>query len=311
VSTTAFAAGLAPERFLDPRVLARIDNLDLVARSVVEGFISGLHKAVFRGASPDFAEYRAYTPGDDVRRVDWRVYARSDRLYVKTFEAETNADVNLAIDVSASMGFASGEVSKLDYARMALAALTHLAGRQRDRVGLLAFRDAVVERIPPSARQRVALLHALARQQARDGGDLAVACERMAALPGRRGIWVVASDFYCEPRRAMAALDALRLRGHDVIALHILDPQEMDLGLSGPEVLQDMETGARMPVTPAGQARYRELMREHVDALHTGLRERGMDHACLLTDRPLDEMLWHYLSQRARLARLPRGGGRA
>lgn len=298
------APGPAPERFIDPRVLARIDNLDLIARGVVEGFISGMHRAVYRGVSPDFAEYRAYTPGDDVRRVDWRVYARTDRLYVKTFEAETNADVLLALDASASMGFASGEVSKLTYARMVLATLAHLASRQRDRVGFAAFDADIREHLPPSVRRRDALLHTLAGIEARGAGDLPAACERLASLPGRRGIAVLVSDFYCEPEHALGALDNLRLRGHDVIALHVLDPMECDLDLSAPDVLEDLETGVRIPVTPSGRARYGELVQAHVDALDRGCRERGMDYACLVTDRPLDEMLWHYLSQRARLSRV-------
>ncbi|MDX1513027.1 MAG: DUF58 domain-containing protein, partial [Gammaproteobacteria bacterium] len=126
-TATAAAGRTAPARFLDPDVLARIDNLDLIARVVVDGFISGLHKTVYLGVSTDFAEHRQYTPGDDVRRVDWRVFARTDRLYVKTFEAETNADVMIALDVSASMGYASGSISKLDYARFIAASLAHLA----------------------------------------------------------------------------------------------------------------------------------------------------------------------------------------
>jgi uncharacterized protein (DUF58 family) len=236
--------------------------------------------------------------------VDWRVYARSDRLYVKTFEAETNADVMLAVDVSASMGFASGEVSKLDYARFVLAALAHLASRQRDRVGLAAFDAGIRERLPPSVRRRDALLHALARLEASGTGDLGAACECLASLPGRRGIAVLVSDFYCEPAQVFTGLDALRLRGHDVIALHVLDPLERDLRLDAPEILEDLESGVRIPVTPSGRARYRALMDAHVQTLERGCRERGMDYACLVTDRPLDELLWHYLSQRSRLSRV-------
>ncbi len=295
---------VAPERFLDPRVLARIDNLQLVARVVVDGFISGMHKAVFRGSSPDFAEYRAYTPGDDIRRVDWRVFARTDRLYVKTFEAETNADVVFTLDVSASMGFASGEVSKLDYGRFVLATLAHLAGRQRDRVGYVAFADDVVDHLPASAKHRHTVLHALARSRAHGTGDLHAGLKRVADLLGRRGIVVVVSDFYAEPARALDALDQLRVRGHEVIAFHVLDREEKTFTLTAPEVLQDMESGRRMPVGPAGGARYQALIDAHIAALGKGCTERGIDYAPLVSDRPLDEMLWHYLSQRDRLARV-------
>ncbi len=295
---------IAPQRFLDPRVLARIDNLELVARVVVDGFINGMHKAVFRGSSPDFAEYRAYTPGDDIRRVDWRVFARSDRLYVKTLEAETNADVVFTLDVSASMGFASGAISKLDYGRFVLATLSHLAGRQRDRVGFMAFDDDVVDRLPASAKHRHTVLHTLARARALGAGDLYAGLKKVADLLGRRGIVVVVSDFYAEPSRALDALDRVRARGHEVIAFHVLDREEKALDLSAPEVLEDMETGQRLPVGPAGRSRYRALIEAHIETLTKGCVERGIDYTCLVTDLPLDEMLWHYLSQRDRMARV-------
>lgn len=297
-------ARIAPERFLDPRVLARIDNLELVARVVVDGFISGLHKAVFRGSSPDFAEYRAYTPGDDIRRVDWRVFARTDRLYVKTYEAETNADVMFMLDVSASMDFTSAHISKLDYARFVLATLAHLAARQRDRVGFMTIVNDVVDHLPASAKHRHSVLHALARSRAGGAGDLRAALAKAANLLGRRGIVVVVSDFYDEPARVLDALDELRARGHEVIAFHVLDREERTLELGRAEVLEDLESGQRMPVGPAGSARYRELMDAHIAALATGSVERAIDYTCLVTDQPLDEMLWHYLSQRDRLARV-------
>ena len=143
------AAGrLGAPRFLDPVVLARIGNLDLVSRGVVDGFVSGLHRALYLGVSTDFAEHRAYTPGDDVRRIDWRLFARSDRIHVKTFEAETNADLVLAVDASASMDYASGEVGKLDYARMLAASLAHLGARQRDRVGVASFASDLIDVVP-------------------------------------------------------------------------------------------------------------------------------------------------------------------
>ena len=166
------------------------------------------------------------------------------------------------------------------------------------------FGAEIRDRLPPSVRRRDTLLHALARVQARGPGDLRAACERLALLPGRRGIAVLVSDFYCEPEDAFAALDALRLRGHDVIAFHVLDPMERDLQIKDPVVLEDLETGQRMPVTPAARERYGELVDVHIETLRKGCRERDMDYACLVTDQPLDEMLWHYLFQRARLSRV-------
>lgn len=294
----------APASFIDPRVLARIDNLDLIARTVVDGFISGLHRTVHLGVSTDFAEHRSYTPGDDIRHLDWRVFARTDRLYVKTYEAETNADLVIALDVSASMGYASGEVSKLDYARFIAAALAHLAARQRDRAGLAAIDAGVVDYLAPSGRRRDTLVQTLARIRASGAGDLPRALARLGERLGRRGIAVVISDFYAAPEDAATALDALRLRGHDVIALHVLDPMECDLALSAPSVLEDLETGERLPVTPHGRAAYRALVDRHVAALSRACGERRIDYDCFVTDRPLDDVLWRYLSTRARLARV-------
>ncbi|NIR28758.1 MAG: DUF58 domain-containing protein [Gammaproteobacteria bacterium] len=306
MSTPASAAPgrTAPARFIDPQVLARIDNLDLIARVVVDGFISGLHKTVHLGVSTDFAEHRAYAPGDDVRHVDWRVFARTDRLYVKTYEAQTNADLSIALDVSASMGYGSGEVTKLDYARFIAAALAHLASRQRDRVGLATLDADVVEYVAPSGRRRDTVLQALDRARAAGRGDLARALARLGERLARRGILVVVSDFYAPPQAAAVALDALRVRGHDVIALHVLDPLERDLDLPGPAVLEDLETGERLPVTPQGRAQYRALVDAHVAALARACGDRRIDYECFVTDRPLDDMLWRYLSNRARLARV-------
>lgn len=294
----------APARFLDPDVLTRIDNLDLVARVVVDGFISGLHKTVYLGVSTDFAEHRQYAPGDDVRRVDWRVFARTDRLYVKTFEAETNADVVIALDASASMSFASGDVSKLDYARFIAASLAHLASRQRDKVGFASFDSDLVDYVPPSARRRNTILQALDRARADGQGDVVRALNRVGERLGRRGIVVVISDLYAAPKDIAVSLDSIRVRGHDVIALHVLDPFERDLELEGPAVLEDMETAERMPVTPTGRAAYRALVDDHVSALSRALGDRRIDYDCFVTDRPLDDMLWRYLSNRARLARV-------
>ena len=294
----------APARFIDPSVLARIDNLDLVSQVVVDGFISGLHKTVYLGVSTDFAEHRQYSLGDDVRRVDWRVFARTDRLYVKTFEAETNADVMIVLDVSASMGYASGGVTKLDYGCFIAASLAHLASRQRDKVGFATFDAELVEYVPPSARRRETILQALDRARAAGRGDLAQALARVSERLGRRGIVVVVSDFYVPPKDAAVALDSLRVRGHDVIALHVLDPLERDLDLSGPVVLEDLETNERVPVTPKGRAQYRALVDDHVDTLARACRDRRIDYDCFVTDRPLDDMLWRFLSNRARLARV-------
>lgn len=303
-------------RFIDPRVLARIGNLDLLARIVVDGFMSGLHRALFLGVSTEFAEHRAYAPGDEVRRIDWRVYARTDRLYVKAYEAETNADLVLALDASRSMDFTSGEadsgsVTKLDYARFVAASLAHLASRQRDRVGLAVFDIGLQQVIPPSGRHRDRILRALDTLSPGGGSDLGNALARLGDGLRRRGIVVVVSDFYAPPDDIVSALNGLRVRGHDVIAIHVLDPMERDLerhlgarsALAGAEALQDLETDERMPIVPTQQRRaYRRLVDEHIDALRHASGGRGIDYACFDTAQPLDHILFRYLSERARLS---------
>ncbi|MCB1745105.1 MAG: DUF58 domain-containing protein [Gammaproteobacteria bacterium] len=328
----------AAKRFVDPAVLARIGNIDLVSRLLVDGFISGLHNAVFKGVSVDFAEHRPYTPGDDIRCVDWRLYARSDRLYVKTFEAETNADLMLALDVSASMAFVSDRggdtglsraaLSKFDYGRYALGCLAELSARQRDRIGFAALRDpdapvtsdpagdpvgelARVDFIAPSARRREFVMRALANARAAGGGDLPAALTRLARRLTRRGIVVVLSDFYAEPERIAAALAELRLRGQDVIALHILDPRERDLDFETPVLLRDMESDALTPLDPSvATQQYRTRLSAHLDTLRQALGAMDITYACFGTDQPLDHLLHRFLSERDGRPRRA-GGGRA
>jgi uncharacterized protein (DUF58 family) len=296
---------VAAPRLLDPLVLARIGNLDLIARGVVDGFVSGLHRARNLGMSTDFAEHRAYSPGDDVRRIDWRLFARSDRLHVKTFEAETNSDLVLALDASRSMDYAAGELSKLDYARMLLASLAHLGSRQRDRVGFASFASVLLEVVPPAAGRRDAVVAALERVRPTAGADLATALDRLGAALLRRGVVVVVSDFYLDAGQAAAALGGLRARGHDVIAFQVLDRAERELDLDGPRVLEDLETGARMPVVPErARAAYRTLLREHVTALGDACIAHGVEFVSLDTSAPLDHALFRFLSERARARRL-------
>lgn len=291
----------AATRFLDPRVLARIGNLDLIARAVVDGFVSGLHRTLFKGLSTDFAEHRPYTPGDDVRRIDWRLYARTERLHIKTFEAETNADLMLALDSSYSMDYASGELSKFDYARMLVASLAHLGSRQRDRVGFAALASDLLEVLPPAAGRRDATVAALARAKPTAGSDLSNALERLGNILLRRSMVVVVSDFYLEIETAMQALGGLRARGHDVIAIQILDPDERLLNLDGAQVLRDLETGQLMPVVPSEvRERYRELIDQHVAQLTDGCVARGIDFVSLDTSQPLDLALFHFLARRSR-----------
>ena len=294
---------LGAPRFMDPVVLSRIGNLELIARGVVDGFVSGLHRALYLGVSTDFAEHRPYSPGDDVRRIDWRLFARTDRLNLKTFEAETNADLVLALDASGSMDYASGELGKLDYARMLLASLAHLGARQRDRVGVATFASDLLRVVPPAAGRTDAVMATLEGVTVSRGDDLVAALDRLGAALTRRGVVVVVSDFYLDAVDAGRALGGLRARGHDVIAFHLLDPAERALDLKGAQVLEDMETGDRMPVIPEQvRERYRALLDEHVAALERECLALDVDFMSLTTDRPLDHALFRFLSERARRA---------
>ncbi|MDT8342688.1 MAG: DUF58 domain-containing protein [Longimicrobiales bacterium] len=303
--THARARSDAPgAQFLDPAVLARIDNLELLARTVVQGFLNGLHRAPYLGLSMDFAEHRAYVPGDDVRHLDWRLYARTDRHYVKQYEAETNADVVALVDVSASMGYGSGAVSKLDYARFLAACLLHFSRGQRDRVGVVTFDDGIVDYVPPSARNLELALHTLARAQAADPGALRPSLLASAERVSRRGVVILVSDFYEPVDDVMDAVRLLRGRGHDVIAFHVLDPAERELPGSESTTFRDMESGEVVPVIPARlREGYREQVEAHGRALEARLTADGVDYVPLDTAAPLDMALFRYLTIRERRAR--------
>jgi uncharacterized protein (DUF58 family) len=293
------------QRFLDPSVLARIDNLELLARTVVDGFIAGLHQSPYLGLSTDFAEHRPYQPGDDIRRIDWRLWGRTDRLYVKEFEADTNANVVVLLDVSRSMAYGSGPVTKLDYAKYLAASLLYLSRRQRDRVGLVTFDREVREMIPPSARHLDRALHALDRLAPGGPGLLAPPLFQAAATLRRRSILILVSDLYESPDSIVTAAGALRGRGSDVLVMQVLDPAERDFPFGEPAHFEDMESGERIPVVPEDQAsRYRTLMADHLESLRSRLGIAGIDYELALTNRPLDHALFHYLSRRQAMARV-------
>src|ERR671921_471995 len=200
-------------RFVDPKVLSRIGNLELVARSVVDGFINGIHRSPYFGASVDFAEHRGYVPGDDIRRVDWKLYARTDRYYIKEYEADSNSNFAVLLDVSKSMGFGSEGMSKLDYGRMLAGCLTYLVHRQRDRVGFVAFDNDIVEHVPPSAKHMETVLHVLERATPARPGQLRAPLRKLAEHFGRRGVLVLISDLYEDPQDVFDAVSLLRFRG--------------------------------------------------------------------------------------------------
>lgn len=302
---TAGSAGASGARFLDPAVLARIDNLELLARTVVDGFLTGLHRSPYLGFSLDFAEHRPYMPGDDVRRIDWRLYARTDRHYIKLFEAETNANFAVLLDVSRSMSYGSHAVTKLDYARYLAAALAFFSNRQRDRVGLVTFDHDIVDYVPSSMKHMDTVLHILARTEAGRPGSLAAPLLKITERLSRKGILVVISDFYEEPDQILESLGLLRARGQDVIVFHVLDPTEMDFPFEEASGFEDMETGEQIPVIPERlREDYGRLVQEHVGELRTRFAAQRIDYALLDTSQPLDLALFAYLSARERLSRV-------
>jgi len=296
--------GLTGARFVDPVVLARVGNLELVARSVVDGFINGMHRSPFFGASVDFAEHRGYTPGDDIRRVDWKLFARTDRFYVKEYEADSNSNFAVLLDVSRSMGFGSRGITKLEYGRILAGCLTYMVHRQRDRVGFVAFDDDIVEHVPPSAKHMDVTLHVLDRLTPSKPGKLGPPLKKLAEHFARRGVLVLVSDLYEDPDAVLEAVGPLRFRGHDMIVFHLLDPAEIEFNYNEASAFEDLESGEQIPIVPEALAEtYRQLIREHCDALRSKFSELRIDYALLNTAVPLDYALFNYLSMREQLNR--------
>ena len=289
-------------RFLDPAVLGAISGLDLVAKTVVDGFVAGLHRSADLGFSQEFAEYRAYTPGDDLRHVDWNVFARADRMYLKRYRGETNSLITVLLDASNSMLFASHSVTKMNYARFMAAAIFHLAiRRQRDAAGLLVFDDQVREYIRPSTRQGQLshLFAALESAEPRARTSFEAPMEHLRIFLKRRGIVVIFSDFYAEPAAIIRAIEPLRFHGNEIVLFHVLDPREIKPDLGNASILVDLETSVRVEVSSDYAANeYRQKIDAHIQTLREGARRAGMSYELLVTDRPLDGALREYLTIR-------------
>jgi uncharacterized protein (DUF58 family) len=291
------------QRFLDPAVLGTISSLDLLAKTVVDGFVAGLHRSPDFGFSQEFAEYRAYTPGDDLRHVDWNLYGRTDRIYLKRFRGETNSQLTVLLDASNSMQYSSGSnPTKMDYARFIAASLFYLAIKnQRDAAGLIVFDDEVRDYVRPSARQGqlARLLAGLEAAEPRARTDFGKPLQHFQELLHRRGIAIVISDFFEDPDLVIRTIEPLRYHGNEVVLFHILDPQELRPVMKGPAVLVDLETDRRIEVIPEyAKTTYREKIDAHVEALRSKTRAAGMDYQLLVTDQPLDGALREYLTLR-------------
>ncbi len=290
-------------RYLDPAVLAQISSLELIARTVVDGFVSGLHRSPDFGFSQEFAEYRAYTPGDDLRHVDWNVYARTERAYLKRYRGETNTTLMLLLDASASMSFGAPTVRKLDYAKYLASSLAYLAHLQRDSSGLIVFADDVQTLVPPSSRQGQLnrMLHAIDQALPGQRTDFSRPFTRLQELIKRRALTVLISDFYEDPDSIIRHVEPLRHRGTEMVLFHVLDPQEINPDLGSAPLLLDMETGDALETSPEySRTEYREKMQNHLTALQSKARGAGFDYFLLRTDRPLDSALREYFRLRER-----------
>ncbi len=291
-------------RLLDPHFVSKLTRLDLTARLVVEGFLTGLHRSPYHGFSVEFAEHRQYMPGDPLRHLDWKVLAKSDRKYVKQYEEETNLRAMLLVDTSASMGYGSADVSKLDYTRQLAAALAYLMLRQNDAVGMFAFASGRGEQIPPRSTMGHIrpLLHLLDRLTPGGGTDFTASLHSLAERMTRRGLVILLSDLLDQPDRIAQAIHHFRHRKHEVLVFHVLDPQEVAFDFRREAIYVDLETGERVTTRPQElRSDYRTAVGEWKDRLRQFCIEKRADYVPVTTDLPYDRALLEYLSKRARL----------
>ena len=288
-------------RFLKPEVLSRISNLQLLARSVVEGFIAGLHKSPYKGASVEFMSYRPYIWGDNPLHVDWKLFARTDRLYVKEYEDETNTSVNLLVDISPSMGYTSSAVSKLDYAFYLAASLGYFMWMQQEAVGLTLFDDKIVQRVPPrkASGHFLTVLQQMHKAELGAPSGMGKPLHQLAEFQKRRGFVVLISDLLDDIDSIIDGIKHFRFQGHDVLVFHLFDPQEIDFNFSDMIEFEDMETGEKMVLE--GETA-RKIYLENLSRFRDDLSERcalvGADYNFVRTDEPLDFALFQFLASR-------------
>ena len=292
----------AARELIDPQFFAAIEDLELIARTAVERFLQGLHRSPYVGFSVEFATHREYLPGDDLRHLNWKLYGRQDRLYVKQYDAETNLDLHLLVDWSGSMTTRSGPIAKHRYAACLAAALAHLALMQRDAVGVTLFAGTVLDHLRPRAKanQLDEILDVLTRTPLRPRSESPAVLHEVAELMPRRGMIAILGDLFYEPEELFAVLDHFRFLGQDVLIFHILDPLERRLPLEGAVRFHDLETGEEI-VAQADDIRpaYEAEIAKWFDELEQGCRSREVERVVMTTDEPLDRALYDYLARRA------------
>ena len=291
-------------KYLKPDVVSKLKTMDLRARLVVEGFIAGLHKSPYHGFSVEFAEHRQYMPGDEIRHIDWKVYGKTDRYYVKQFEEETNLKSYLLLDASASMGFASNGINKLEYASFLTAALTYLMIKQRDAVGLLTFDKKIRKYLPP--RSISSYLHLILKElenlHSAEKTDVADTFHEMAESINRRGLIVILSDLFDDPDKIMLGLKHFRHKKHEVIVFHILDPMEMSFAFNRDAIFKDLETGEEISTQSWHiQQEYQKLVNQFIENYKRQCYRNQIDYILLNTAMDFDRALIEYLIKRKRI----------
>jgi uncharacterized protein (DUF58 family) len=300
-------------KYSDPEVLARIAGLTLRARQVVEGTISGLHRSPFHGFNVEFAEYREYSPGDDLRRLDWRVLGRTDRFYVKQYEEESNLRATLVLDCSASMRYGSGPLNKFQYAATAAASLATLLVEQQDPVGLALFDQEAREILPPAATQAqlARIIGLLERAQPNRQTELGSVLETLSEQSKQRGMTIILSDLLTNLDDFRDGLRRLQYRGHEILVLHVLDPDELELPFNDLVMFRDIEGQEELLAEPwAFRKAYQAAMVQFLDEVRGGCGKRGIEYLLLRTDQPLADALSHYLHARERRRHLNYKGRR-
>ena len=297
---------MAKSRYLDFDVLARIHSMQLLAKVVVEGFILGLHRSPYRGFSVEFAEYRQYSPGDEIKHVDWKVYGKTDRYYVKQFEEETNLTCYILLDASASMSYKSKEdgISKLEYASYMAACLSYFMIRQRDATGLVIFDSKVRTILPPRLRQTHLRRILSELDELEPGGETNIAgpVHDLAESLKRRGLVILISDLLDEPEDVLSALQHFRFQGHDVIVFHVMDSAEITFPFGSMTEFTDLESGEKALVSPEGMRPiYMEELRRFLSLYEKGCADVKVDYKLFDTTKPLEVALSEYLYKRNRL----------
>ena len=289
---------------LTPDIISRLNNLSLKARFVVEGFIVGLHKSPYHGFSVEFSEHRAYGAGDEIRHVDWKLWGKTDRFFIKQFEEETNLKSYLLVDQSLSMTYKSKNMTKLEYAQILAASLGYLMLKQQDAVGLTLFDDCIRVNIP--ARSKRSHLNIILSQMqniiAGPETTIAPVLHKTAEAIKKRGLIILISDLFDDPDKVLSGLQHFRYKGHEVIVFHVLDPQELTLDFTQRTRFRDMESGEEIVTDPWHiQSDYQKSMGQFCDYIKSNCRQKNIDYVQLSTDLPLDMALSEYLIKRKRI----------